>query len=118
MDSGHLDRHSCAVSFSYGHGVQVGRAAGVPPMNVVDCCVVSPHRTRNNYLWLSNHALGSGQGPDLPGYAGQACWQYGPEQAWPWRWGFELPGGTTKVVTVWQPKWGLGVPRGVGHSVW
>ena len=58
---------------------------------------------RNNYLWPSNRALGSGQGPDLPGHAGRARWQYGPERACPWRWGFELTGGTTKVVTCGGP---------------
>ena len=31
--------------------------------------------------------------------------------------GCELPGGATKVVTVWRHKWGLGVPGGGGHSV-
>lgn len=25
----------------------MGRAAGVPPTNMVDCCIVSPHRAGN-----------------------------------------------------------------------
>ena len=28
-----------------------------------------------------------------------------------------LAGGATRMVTVWRPKWGLGVPRGGGHGV-
>jgi hypothetical protein len=65
-------------------------------MSVVDCCVVSPRSTRNNCLWPSGRVLGGGQGPDMPGHAGLACRQYGLERSCPWRWGFEVPGGTKR----------------------
>ena len=48
----------------------MGRAAGVPPTNVVDCCIVSPHRAGNTCRLRSDCALGDGQGSDFPG---QAC---------------------------------------------
>jgi hypothetical protein len=71
-----MARNACPGSRSDGHGVQGDSAAGFQLANVVDCCIVGPHRARNACHWESKCVHSSGQACVLPagGWSGFDMW--------------------------------------------